>query len=503
MLECRQPTLVSRLRLRRRHSKTISKQGLSGQQGVNFIERIVLEMGSRWTTSGPNEVGIDGYIELFDPNSHEALGLTIAAQSKVMSALATESKPTFDFWCSPNDVEYWLNGNTPVILIVSNPPTNEAYWVSVKGYFKDWVPKASTTVTFVKSEQRFGAGSFRQLLTIAAAKAGLYLAPTRRSESLHSNLLPLTAYPSELFIAATDYRFPREIWAELHKSGREVDAAWILWEKKILSFHDLGEPPWSTVCDAGTREGFAVTEWSESSDAQRQRQFVQLLNRTLRDQLWPKVRYWPEEDCYAMFGEPRKLSYRSLKRSSQISVTSRFSSENAQGQRFDWFRHMAFCGQFRFLEGHWYLEITPTYRFTSDGWALDRFHEERLSGIKRIEGNRAVLSAVLFWADYLQPKTSLFGGRAPFLQFGELLTFDCNVGIVDGDWLAGDPGFSAGTGQAGSYGEIGGFRAVADEHHKTVAVAEVMTPLLARGMADETVLNLSYQARSFASIPKE
>jgi len=48
-------------------------------------------MGSRWTPSGPNEVGNRWYIELFDPNSHEALGLTIAAQSKVHSALAADS----------------------------------------------------------------------------------------------------------------------------------------------------------------------------------------------------------------------------------------------------------------------------------------------------------------------------------------------------------------------------------------------------------------------------
>jgi hypothetical protein len=291
-------------------------------------------------------------------------------------------------------------------------------------------------------EQRLAVNSFRQLLTIAAPSAGLYLAPTRRSEILHSNLLLLKTYPSEVFIAATDCRSPREIWASLRNSGQEVDAAWILWEKKIISFHDLAEPPWSSVCDVGTREGFAVTEWSKSSDPQRQRQFVQLLNRTLRDQLWPKVRYWPHHDSYAMFGQPRKLSYRSLKRPSTVSVTRRFSTTTAERQRFDWFRHMAFCGQFRFLEGQWYLEITPTYRFTSDGFTLDRFHEERLSGIKRLEGNRAVLSAVLFWADYLRPKTSLFLGNPSLLQFGELLTFNCDVGIVDREWLAADPGIS-------------------------------------------------------------
>lgn len=73
---------------------------------------------------------------------------------------------------------------------------------------------------------------------------------------------------------------------------------------------------------------------------------------------------------------------------------------------------------------------------------LNRFHEERLSGIKRLEGNRAVLSNILFWADYLRPKAGLFAGNPPLLQFGELLTFNCDVGIVDKEWLASDPGIS-------------------------------------------------------------
>jgi hypothetical protein len=436
--------MASRVRLRKRRPKTISKQGLSGQQGVNFIEGILLKMRSRWTASGANEVGIDGYIELFDPSSGEALGLTIAAQSKVHSALTTDSKPAFDFWCDSRDVEYWLNGNIPVILIVSNPPTNEAYWVSVKEYFKDWTPRASTTVKFVKSEHRFTPDSFRQLRTIAAPKGGLYLAPTRRSEVLHSNLLLLESYPSEIFVAATDCRFPGEVWDSLRKSKRDVDAAWILWEKKIVSFHDLGEPPWSSICDPGTREGFPVAEWAESTDPVRQRQFVQLLNRVLRNQLQEHVRYWPEQDCYAMAGPPRKVQYRSLKRTSSISVMSAYRFDNAEGRRFYWYRHLAFGGQFRFFDGHWYLEITPTYRFTSDGYNLDRFHEERLSGIKRIEGNRAVLSAVLFWADRLRPKTSMFDAKAPLLQFGELATFNCDVGIADSEWLADDPEFEDG-----------------------------------------------------------
>jgi hypothetical protein len=427
---------------RKKRPKTISTQGLTGQQGVNLIERVVLDMGSRWTPSGPNEIGIDGYIELFDPSSHQPLGITVAVQSKVVNAIADNSKPTFDYWCDVSDLEYWLNGNTPVILVVSNVVSHEAYWVSIKDHFKDWTPTSTTRVTFIRSQHQFGRDCFRQLAKVAAPKTGLYLAPARRAETLHTNLLPLQACPPSISIADTDCRTPRDVWAMLRETKDEADAGWVLWGKKIFSFHDLRNRPWSTVCDLGTLEAFSTPEWSESDDPQRQRIFVQLLNQTLKAQVNPEVRYWPKEDCYAILGKPRKLSYQSLRRPSKLTVVSQFSAKGVDGRTFEWRRHISFRGQFRLFEGQWCLEITPTYRFTRDGYALDRFHEDRLKGIKRIEGNRAVLSSVLFWADYLQPKTNLFRSNPPALQFGPLLNFPCNVGIVDRAWLSDDPEFA-------------------------------------------------------------
>jgi hypothetical protein len=229
---------------------------------------------------GPNEVGIDGYIELFDPNSHQSLGLTVAVQSKVVTAIADDSNPTFDYWCDANDVEYWLNGNTPVILVVSSPVLNESYWISVKDCFKDWTPAKPARATFVKGQHRFSPDSFRLLVAIAAAKPGLYLAPTRRQETLHTNLLPLEVCPYRIFIACTDCRTRRDVWALLRATKQEADAGWVLWEREIFSFHDLSEEPRSSICEVGTVEGFATVEWSESSDSQRQRVYVQLLNLT-------------------------------------------------------------------------------------------------------------------------------------------------------------------------------------------------------------------------------
>jgi len=139
--------------------KTISVTGVTGQKGVNAIERIVLDMGSRWTASGPNEVGIDGYIELFDPNSRQSLALTVAAQSKVVAAITTDSDNSFAYYPDPNDVAYWLNGNTPVILVVSDGTPQNVYWISVKRYFKDWSPSETARITFDKTKDRFSRDS--------------------------------------------------------------------------------------------------------------------------------------------------------------------------------------------------------------------------------------------------------------------------------------------------------------------------------------------------------
>lgn len=427
-----------------RKPKTLSSQGLLGQKGINLIERVVLEMGSRWTASGPNEVGIDGYIELFNPASHVALGKTLAVQSKVISLFSNETQESFDFRCDRRDLDYWLQGNMPIILIVSRPASNEAYWVSVKDYFATLNHQSSGKIRFFKSAQRFTSDTFRDLIDLGRSpEIGLYLAPVPRRENLYSNLLPLLLFPSNIYIGYTSFGTPGEVWAHLRRSGQNANGAWILRQRNLIAFHDLNNAPWSEMCDPGTVEEFESSEWSNSKDADRQRQFVQLLNQTLRSQVAPEVRYWPKEDCYACVGAleegRKKRSYESLKRRSPISVVSKFQRTTSDGRIYEWLRHLAFRGQFRGLDGQWYLEITPTYRYTSDGYSLYRFHEDALKGIKRIEGNRAVLSAVLFWADYLRPQSDFFAKKDLALVFGNLASFELDVGINDEQWSERDP----------------------------------------------------------------
>ncbi len=424
-------------------TKRISKTGVLGQKGVNLIERIVLEMGSRWTPSGPNETGIDGYIEFYDPVDQKSLGVTVAVQIKAVTEFENDSDSGFYYRCDKRDIDYWKASNIPVILTVSRPSSFEAYWISVKDYFE--TSPSATRVEFNKTAHTFTRDALPRLLEIAQSRAsGLSLPPFPQAETLYSNILPVDRYPDMIFFAPTECQRPAEVWSKLRNTRTDVDGSWLLHKKQIYSFHNLRNEPWTSICDARATEEFETAEWAKSCDIDYRRSFVRLLNLTLKEQLRPEVRYWPREDCYAYTGRPtgnrksKKVAYRSLQRRSEIAVVTKYTKATKE-QQFEWYRHMAFRGQFRRFEEDWFLEITPSYRFTRDGENLYRFHENSLKRIKQIEGNRAVLSSVLFWASFLRPSRDLLAKRSPLLQFGELASFDSDVGLDDEAWESSDP----------------------------------------------------------------
>jgi hypothetical protein len=88
------------------------------------------------------------------------------------------------------------------------------------------------------------------------------------------------------------------------------------------------------------------------------------------------------------------------------------------------------------FDGQWYLEITPTYHYTRNGYWVCYFYEDLVKGIKRIEKNEAVFRQVLFWATILQgDKTAFLEQKMyPFLKFGDLLQFAFPYGVRDELW---------------------------------------------------------------------
>jgi hypothetical protein len=421
--------------------KKLSSQGLIGQQGVNLVERIVLGMKYAWRPTPGFDVGIDGEIEVCDPITGAATNSYIKVQVKsTTQPFQAETSNSFEFICELRDIDYWLKGNAPVILIVSRPANNEAYWVSIKDYFLDPAIQKTRKVLFDKQLNRFNENCASMLKSLALpADSGVYFSPLDTTETLYTNLLPVKSFAQSIYVAETSHRELSEIWEKLKQLKVEIGSEWVLKNKVMMSFHPLDEFPFDKICDIGSCERFDVDEWSDSDDEDKKRDFVQLLNMSLKQRTKLLGLYYHKIHGFYYFPAPHNLStvrieYQSVQKRSGREVFKQYSSKS-EPVRKTYCRHSAFKGPFVRLGNAWFLEITPTYHFTRNGRDDYPYREELLKGIKRLERNPAVVGQLLMWVDFLKrPIENLFSKEYPFLSFGDLKTVTLDAGIPDNTW---------------------------------------------------------------------
>jgi hypothetical protein len=160
--------------------KKLTSRARIGELGVNIIQETVLDMGFAWIPNPTFDVGIDGTIELFDPDTGEAFHQLIRVQSKATSRRFSRDTPhSFQFRCRGRDINYWLRSPIPVILICSRVDTRVAYWVSVKDYFSVKSRLKSRLVVFDKT-QRFDKSAAPALLKLATVEPTSSVKPPPR-----------------------------------------------------------------------------------------------------------------------------------------------------------------------------------------------------------------------------------------------------------------------------------------------------------------------------------
>lgn len=433
---------------RGRGGKKVSPQAKAGQRGVNVIERIVLEMGSAWHPSNQSlEAGIDGEIELVDPTTHEATNVVVRVQSKATTRrpLVNETKDSFDWPCDARDLDYWLSGNVPVILVVVRLDSDEAYWVCVGEYFASAAQRKTRRVRFDKRSMALTHESYADLARIAVPKArGLYAEPKPIQETLYSNLLEVTG-PDSLWVADTPLRDPGDVFARIRDAGAG-GPEFVLRDRRILAAHDLSDRPWSSFVDRGTVEEFPASHWAESDDPEFLARYVELLGHCLTERCRQIGCARRRGDGLYYFAAtpdlvPRSVPYRSIRQPTtrDVFLPYRYTKGERKGE-VAYYRHSAFFSRFRRYSGQWYVEIEPSYHFTSDGYRRHPRYETYLKGIKRLEKNATVLGQVVMWAVLLrgreEDQVSLFAPSPyAYLRFGSLSTFELDVGIDDDSWL--------------------------------------------------------------------
>jgi hypothetical protein len=440
--------------MRKKHKyKQITQKQIIGQRGVNLVERIVLEMGFVWHPTNANlESGIDGIIEIRDPETGETTNNIIQVQVRSTGQdWISETQETFIFRCKQRDIDYWMRSNTPVILVVVSPNRKEAYWANIKRVFSDSNKRKKKKVLFNKRKQRFKESVASDLIKLAVPKdIGPYLPATEHKETLYSNLLKVESFPPSIYSAATDYRTPEEIFDWEKESEIKLPSGWLLTEKMIRSVHDLREEPWTKISERGSVEQFSIDEWSNSDDPDIQREFVRLMNQTLRDDMF--IRHlWRsnEEKCFFFparwtdSGEPkaRKYRYKGLHNWTSREVVS--LHRNTETQEIEFYRHSAMKSFFLRIDNKWYLAIIPHHVYTSDGKTIYPYSEDLLSGIKRMELPSAVFGQTIMWKHKLTyiPSKTFFEDDSrgePIIHFGDLLSLTSDRGLDDQSWRKDD-----------------------------------------------------------------
>jgi len=109
----------------------------------------------------------------------------------VLSTPSSAGKIEREWLCTQRDLDYWLQGNAPVVLIVVRPRTEEAYWLPIKEYFRDLSNKVNRLIVFDRVRNRFEVACAPEFSKLAIPREiGVYRPVDPEAEKLYLNLLP-------------------------------------------------------------------------------------------------------------------------------------------------------------------------------------------------------------------------------------------------------------------------------------------------------------------------
>ena len=231
--------------------KKITNSDIIGQQGIALIHQRVSGMGFLWHPTGL-EAGIDGSWRSGTTESGEITGPVLAVQSKAttLHVLQPRQAPSFEYLCEENDLDYWLNSNIPVVVVVSRPNQDEAYWACIRIASRTLPPEARKS-TSIKTAIASMPTPGRISPSLPSRRIRVSI-PRRQSQSASTQTSwGYRGYSSRIFVARTDLRFACR-WGCARDITPEPRGNWVLADKTLVSFHDLAEEPWRQLCDAGT-----------------------------------------------------------------------------------------------------------------------------------------------------------------------------------------------------------------------------------------------------------
>lgn len=429
-------------------NKRSPDSGLTGQKGINIVEEVVLDMGLLWHPRGAFDHGIDGRIELRDTRTSEPLNCYIGVQSKGWAKYTAENDDGFNFLCDVSDINCWMGSSDPVLLVCSHPSTREAWFVCVTDWFADRERRISRRVVFNKHSDRFEPSKAVELFRlISRSEPPFHRRPAAPPEQLVTNLLPILEHGRRIWSAPCSFYKHGQVHERYAEIGGPRASDYLLRDGLLYTLRDPRSCPLHHLCDISDLKSIPAEEWAASDDPKTRRYWVELLRRTLLQQVKHQLQWQPDRGVF-YFPAPDPLADVSVEGPNgqrQVVKVEYYFDKRREEQRLKYVRHHAFRPGFQRVDGRWHLEIEPDYLFTYDGERENYRADEYMAGIKRLDKNLAVVGHLRMWEYLLTRPPSLLHPEPGLLTFGDLQAVDVPVGIDDALWRGKDPSNNDGT----------------------------------------------------------
>lgn len=428
-------------------TKHLTSNQILGEIGENAVRGRFLTMGFQFDGRSRLEAGIDGIAEVMNKGQPMARMIAVQVKATESGRYASETDDGFTYLLRQNDLEYWRGSNLPVIVVFFRRSDNSFYWKEVSR--DSDLPERRIQID--KTKDVLDSASVNRLAALTVPKAGFgyYVPALGGGEEAIVNMLPISL-PSELFLASTPYDGRKAI-TMLLDGDEPTRFDWIIRGGIFWSFHDPRTSCCREIVDLDQVEAIDTADLAFHDDLDEQHKFVHLLRQTLRHQTRQDLN-WSKAQKILYFralvvDTPRNFAYEASKKKADADVVNVTMSDKDEG-RVSFVRHHAFSPRFELMGDQWYLIITPTYYFTTNGFTPHSHPSALLAGKKRMDKSAALRGQVIMWHRFLtevdkaekRKADGLFGTvveTEPRLRFGEPPSVQLETRVPEDGWGSG------------------------------------------------------------------
>lgn len=431
-------------------SKRITDSQLIGEIGESVAKSRFLNIGFQFDGRSRLEAGIDGIAEVMDDGTPLAKMIAVQVKATDKARYSNEDDLGFTYLLRIEDLHYWRNSNLPVIIVLYRRSDETFYWKEIPNAFSVDERK----LVFDKETDALNheaADSIAQL-TVPKAGHGYYVPPLGGGEDALVNMLPIKL-PSEIYVASTPHT-SKQAMAILFSGDETPRFDWVIKGGTFWSFHDPRRESTAHIVDRDQVDVIDTSMIALHEDIDEQHNFSFLLRQVLRHQYGHDLGWNKERKNFYFLAEAenqtRVFKYQSTVNRAETDIVNAVKDKKDE-DKIAFVRHHAFAARFELILDQWFLILSPTYHFTTNGFIPHSYPAALLAGKKRLDNNASLRGQVIMWHRFLSgsevPGDDLFGSHQAsdrFLEFGAPPVVTLPTTVPEKAWASAKPRVKAG-----------------------------------------------------------